>query len=158
MLVADKFGRHIHGLLTKLAYRHIYELRNTLQIGKFFSLLKINVTKSEFSKCLSDLLRPAGDRMIGVSCSSTAYQEIAMLFNPIRHLITWLTSSHATTASDQPAPLAEISSALEFDPMWHGDHWQNLLSSPMDARRYVIEDWSVSTADWTEADGAAPAH
>ncbi|SIT40362.1 conserved hypothetical protein [Paraburkholderia ribeironis] len=82
-----------------------------------------------------------------------------MLFNPIRHLIAWLTGSHAKTASDQPPPVAEIFSALEFDPMWHGDHWQNLLSSPMDARRYVIEDWSVATAaDWTEVDGAAPAH
>jgi predicted alpha/beta hydrolase family esterase len=43
--------------------------------------------------------------------------------------------------------------------MWHGDHWQNLLSSPMDARRYVMEDWSVSTTDnWNEQDGTAPAH
>ena len=24
---------------------------------------------------------------------------------------------------------------------WHGDHWQNLLCSPMDARHYVMEDW-----------------
>jgi hypothetical protein len=31
----------------------------------------------------------------------------------------------------------------ELDPVWHGDHWQNLLSSPMDARHYVMEDWSV---------------
>ena len=36
-------------------------------------------------------------------------------------------------------------SAFDFDPMWHGDHWQNLLSSPMDARHYVMEDWSVVT-------------
>jgi hypothetical protein len=28
--------------------------------------------------------------------------------------------------------------------MWHGDHWQNLLSSPMDARHYVIEDWTLT--------------
>ncbi|MEM5435159.1 hypothetical protein [Paraburkholderia diazotrophica] len=39
---------------------------------------------------------------------------------------------------------AQRTSALEFDPMWHGDHWQNLLSSPMDARHYVIEDWSLT--------------
>ncbi|HEY3598049.1 MAG TPA: hypothetical protein VGL08_11135 [Paraburkholderia sp.] len=32
------------------------------------------------------------------------------------------------------------------DPVWHGDHWQNLLSSPMDARHYVMEDWSASPA------------
>jgi predicted alpha/beta hydrolase family esterase len=43
--------------------------------------------------------------------------------------------------------------------MWHGDHWQNLLSSPMDARRYVMEDWSATvTTDWSDVDGAAPAH
>ena len=41
------------------------------------------------------------------------------------------------------APDAEAVSALEFDPAWHGDHWQNLLSSPMDARHYVMEDWQV---------------
>jgi hypothetical protein len=29
----------------------------------------------------------------------------------------------------------------------------------MDARRYVMEDWSVSTTDnWNEQDGTAPAH
>ncbi|WP_027803942.1 hypothetical protein [Paraburkholderia dilworthii] len=50
-------------------------------------------------------------------------------------------------------------SALEVDPMWHGDHWQNLLSSPMDARRYVMEDWSATTAtEWWNADHAASAH
>jgi len=39
----------------------------------------------------------------------------------------------------------ESHSALDFDPAWHGDHWQNLLSSPMDARRYVMEDWTISS-------------
>ncbi|RQS69805.1 hypothetical protein DID96_16470 [Burkholderia sp. Bp8963] len=32
----------------------------------------------------------------------------------------------------------------EFDTTWHGDHWQNLLSSPLDARHYVMEDWSCA--------------
>ncbi|MFM0293388.1 hypothetical protein P0D71_10230 [Paraburkholderia sp. RL17-383-BIF-A] len=82
-----------------------------------------------------------------------------MLFNEIRRLVTWLTHSHANTPSGASAPLAETPSAFEFDPMWHGDHWQNLLSSPMDARRYVMEDWSVATTDnWDEQDGTAPAH
>jgi hypothetical protein len=40
-----------------------------------------------------------------------------------------------------PAPL------LDFDPFWHGDHWQNLLASPMDARHYVMEDWAVPASD-----------
>jgi hypothetical protein len=37
------------------------------------------------------------------------------------------------------APLA----ALLGETSWHGDHWANLLSSPMDARHYVLEDWST---------------
>lgn len=82
-----------------------------------------------------------------------------MLFNEIRRLVAWLTHPRADTASAPPAAPAETPSAFEFDPMWHGDHWQNLLSCPMDARRYVMEDWSVSvTENWNEADGAAPAH
>ncbi|MBB3255546.1 hypothetical protein F4827_000247 [Paraburkholderia bannensis] len=28
---------------------------------------------------------------------------------------------------------------------WHGDHWHNLLCSPMDARHYVMEDWSLQS-------------
>jgi hypothetical protein len=51
-----------------------------------------------------------------------------------------------------PQPAVETSEAQtsgfdsrSFDPMWHGDHWQNLLSSPMDARRYVMEDWTVAS-------------
>lgn len=39
----------------------------------------------------------------------------------------------------------------ESTPSWHAnDHWQNLLACPMDARRYILEDWSdtyASTAD-----------
>ncbi len=27
-----------------------------------------------------------------------------------------------------------------------GDHWQNLLASPMDARHYVLEDWGDAAA------------
>jgi hypothetical protein len=43
-----------------------------------------------------------------------------------------------------PMPSETTAAApLEFDPAWHGDHWQNLLSSPMDARHYVMEDWTV---------------
>lgn len=82
-----------------------------------------------------------------------------MLFNEIRRLVTWLTRSNSNTDSQSAAPLPQASSAFEFDPMWHGDHWQNLLSSPMDARRYVMEDWSVPILDsWDEGDGVAPAH
>ncbi|WP_062871684.1 hypothetical protein [Paraburkholderia ferrariae] len=40
----------------------------------------------------------------------------------------------------------------EFDAYgpWHGDHWHNLLCSPMDARHYVMEDWSLQTEPLTE--------
>lgn len=85
-----------------------------------------------------------------------------MLLNEICRLVARLIHSHANTISEHPTPFAETVSAFEFDPfnpVWHGDHWQNLLSSPMDARRYVIEDWSVPAANsWSEADSVAPAH
>ena len=82
-----------------------------------------------------------------------------MLFNEFRRFVARLTQSHTKTVPAHSGPVATSPSAFEFDPMWHGDHWQNLLSSPMDARRYVMEDWSVSAAtDWNEVDGAAPAH
>ncbi|MFM0645852.1 hypothetical protein PQR14_16125 [Paraburkholderia bryophila] len=87
-----------------------------------------------------------------------------MLFNEIRRLVTWLTQSHVKATDGQSEAHAEMagSSAFQFDtvsPAWHGDHWQNLLSSPMDARRYVMEDWSVPvSAEWDLTDGAAPAH
>ncbi|AOJ68063.1 MULTISPECIES: hypothetical protein [Burkholderia] len=40
------------------------------------------------------------------------------------------------------APAAPTMFASEFDATWHGDHWQNLLASPLDARHYVMEDWA----------------
>ncbi|KXV13236.1 hypothetical protein CR51_05315 [Caballeronia megalochromosomata] len=46
-------------------------------------------------------------------------------------------------AAPSITPAAEAASSLDFDPAWHGDHWQNLLSSPMDARHYVMEDWTT---------------
>lgn len=47
-----------------------------------------------------------------------------------------------------------------LDPFWHGDHWQNLLSSPMDARHYVVEDWAPafdesSVGAWEKDGGTA---
>jgi hypothetical protein len=43
---------------------------------------------------------------------------------------------------------------LEVDPFWHGDHWQNLLASPMDARHYIMEDWAVPTGELEEPHAA----
>ncbi|MGF6877021.1 hypothetical protein [Paraburkholderia sp. MM5477-R1] len=82
-----------------------------------------------------------------------------MLSKEIHRLFIWLTHSHAKVISDQPAQIGDSRTVFDFDPMWHGDHWQNLLSSPMDARRYVMEDWSVpAQADWDDVEGTAPAH
>ena len=71
------------------------------------------------------------------------YPEIAMLLNEYRRLAAWLGSLLHKAPTEAIRQAAAPSSAFDFDPMWHGDHWQNLLSSPMDARHYVMEDWSV---------------
>ncbi|SAK50414.1 hypothetical protein AWB79_01592 [Caballeronia hypogeia] len=57
----------------------------------------------------------------------------------LNRVAQWL-NSLLTPSMEQPD---EIASRSEFDPAWHGDHWQNLLSSPMDARHYVMEDWTT---------------
>jgi len=65
-----------------------------------------------------------------------------MLFDSLRRIAAHLFQSPTSASSAETLP--QRGSALDFDPMWHGDHWQNLLSSPMDARHYVIEDWSLT--------------
>ncbi|WGS49083.1 hypothetical protein LFL96_15080 [Paraburkholderia sp. D15] len=82
-----------------------------------------------------------------------------MLFSELRRIISWLTRSSTQTQAGRSEASAETEdSALQFEPVWHGDHWQNLLASPMDARRYVMEDWSVpASSDWRTAEGLAPA-
>jgi hypothetical protein len=74
----------------------------------------------------------------------------------IKRIAQWL---KALAAPSIPSAMT-TTSALEFDPAWHGDHWQNLLSSPMDARRYVMEDWATpvnSDLVATEDEVPAPA-
>jgi len=58
---------------------------------------------------------------------------------PLNRFTHWLKSFTAPSIT----PAEESASSLAFDPAWHGDHWQNLLSSPMDARHYVMEDWAT---------------
>jgi hypothetical protein len=77
-----------------------------------------------------------------------------MFLRELNRLTTWFFHSDESTAASG-AELGKVTSAFELDPMWHGDHWQNLLSSPMDARRYVMEDWSVSSS--FEFGAASPA-
>lgn len=77
-----------------------------------------------------------------------------MLLNELRRFIVGLIRPRQPLDSVSPDhPMSAVASAVTatsnfevdlFDPTWHGDHWQNLLSSPMDARRYVMEDWSVT--------------
>ncbi|CAB3766412.1 hypothetical protein [Paraburkholderia solisilvae] len=68
-----------------------------------------------------------------------------MLLNVIRRLAARFTTQLSHSSEKRPVPLRSGAAqpALQFDPVWHGDHWQNLLSSPMDARHYVMEDWSI---------------
>lgn len=61
--------------------------------------------------------------------------------HPIKRFVSWLIPKpHLATASIDRTKSATL---LEVDPFWHGDHWQNLLASPMDARHYVMEDWAL---------------
>lgn len=65
---------------------------------------------------------------------------------PIKRFVSWLVRMpHFAAASMGRTKSTE--SVPEFDPFWHGDHWQNLLASPMDARHYVMEDWAVPLED-----------
>jgi hypothetical protein len=57
----------------------------------------------------------------------------------LKRVAQWLKSLVAPSIT----PETEAVSPLEFDPAWHGDHWQNLLASPLDARHYVMEDWAT---------------
>ncbi|HVE06103.1 MAG TPA: hypothetical protein VNE00_02525 [Paraburkholderia sp.] len=72
-----------------------------------------------------------------------------MLSEIIRRVVgRFAHSSEKSAARTYPETPAEF----QIDPVWHGDHWQNLLSSPMDARHYVMEDWSVAPGfEWKSA-------
>lgn len=78
-----------------------------------------------------------------------------MKFNTVRRFVAWLKQAHDETPANGTTQTASTGSLFDFDPMWHGDHWQNLLSSPMDARHYVMEDWSVVTDAEFEPAGLA---
>jgi hypothetical protein len=73
-------------------------------------------------------------------------QETAMRAIPFKRFVCWLmrVPPLGTASTGRTKSAATI---LEFDPLWHGDHWQNLLASPMDARHYVMEDWALPMED-----------
>jgi hypothetical protein len=77
-----------------------------------------------------------------------------VLIAELKRLISRLVRPH-DRSKHRIAEQKRAASLLEFDPSWHGDHWQNLLASPMDARHYVMEDWTSPTADATETSPAA---
>ncbi|BAN22515.1 hypothetical protein [Caballeronia insecticola] len=71
----------------------------------------------------------------------------------LKRVTQWFKSFAAPSITSD----TQVASVLEFDPAWHGDHWQNLLSSPMDARHYVMEDWSTPLDDDLVAPETEPA-
>jgi hypothetical protein len=102
-----------------------------------------NVTKREFRKCFYGLFGIEPHYMM---VHSSRLREVVMLLSFIRRLTACFTTP-LTDQSDKytvRGRSAAAPAALPFDPVWHGDHWQNLLSSPMDARHYVMEDWSIA--------------
>jgi hypothetical protein len=69
-----------------------------------------------------------------------------LTLNGLRHIAQRLGLSHARSVpEDEPPP---SSWPAELDTAWygHGDHWHNLLASPLDARHYVMEDWAEPPA------------
>ncbi|WP_250525540.1 hypothetical protein [Caballeronia sp. GAWG2-1] len=70
--------------------------------------------------------------------SQPVVKEDAVIIQ-FKRIALWLKLAFAPTIG----PETSSAGLLQIDPSWHGDHWQNLLASPMDARRYVMEDWAV---------------
>ena len=60
------------------------------------------------------------------------------MLTALRHLMAWVVRNDASALS-----FAGTTGAAATATSWHGDHWRNLLCSPMDARHYVMEDWTV---------------
>jgi hypothetical protein len=56
------------------------------------------------------------------------------MLTTLRRWIHWLVQTDG---------IASTAEQVEVYGAWHGDHWHNLLCSPMDARHYVMEDWSL---------------
>jgi hypothetical protein len=78
-----------------------------------------------------------------------------MQLNAFRRFVAWLGQTREKAPAKGVVQAVSSASIFDFDPMWHGDHWQNLLSSPMDARHYVMEDWSVAPETGFEPAGLA---
>lgn len=68
------------------------------------------------------------------------------MWTTLQRLIAWVVRTDASSLSSPVTALPPGS--------WHGDHWQNLLCSPMDARHYVMEDWTVAPEPESPAPGS----
>ena len=64
------------------------------------------------------------------------------MINGLNRVLAQLTQA---LRSDDNKAAGDSSRMFQRDatPGWHSsDHWQNMLACPLDARRYVLEDWS----------------
>lgn len=68
----------------------------------------------------------------------------------IKRFADRLLHSHRASTAEPTAPSAP--SLLDEIPYHCGDHWQNLLASPMDARHYVLEDWNTTATVFEHSD------
>ena len=64
------------------------------------------------------------------------------MINGLNKALSQLADAFRTSPSDEETLDAVAANVNDAALSWHGDHWQNLLSSPMDARRYILEDWN----------------
>ena len=83
-------------------------------------------------------------------------QENGMWLDGIRRLASRLGRGHRKPDAHREST-DETSYDAGFDANWHGDHWQNLLASPLDARHYVMEDWADTPPPAESADAPPPA-
>jgi hypothetical protein len=82
-------------------------------------------------------------------------QENGMWLDGIRRLASRLGRGHRKPEARRESA-GETSYDAGFDANWHGDHWQNLLASPLDARHYVMEDWADTPPPAESADAPPP--
>jgi hypothetical protein len=79
-------------------------------------------------------------------------REKVMWLNGIKRLASRLGRRKPAALGGTPCDPAYDS---EFGSALHDAHWQNLLTSPLDARHYVMEDWTY-TPPAAPADTAPP--
>ncbi|MCP1129861.1 hypothetical protein [Robbsia andropogonis] len=75
------------------------------------------------------------------------------MINGLNKALSHLADAFRGRPSDDAAyDGAVLANVNEAALSWHGDHWQNLLSSPMDARRYILEDWNDTVETVADVD------